>query len=136
MDDININNKTAVVDKPAPSVGPSSSPIGLGHQKEQEPSSSTDIQPSQSEIKLHEEIKEAGVEKISDTPHLTEDAKVVGIEHAGESTPVQTQSLGTVKLPMSDKEARQIIKTIKPDNSIFGLAILVLKYVKRTMLRK
>lgn len=121
----NTNNKTG--EQPVPSV---SSPVGLGRQKEQEPSSVADIQLSQPEIELHEKVEKAGVEVVRDTMLLTKEHEAVGIQHAAESTPVHTKPLGTVKLPMSEEEALKTIKTTRNTDSRHWLAVLIEKICK------
>lgn len=92
----NTNNNTAVGNK-ASFVG-APSPVGLS-QKEQAPISqdvgpSEFITSSETEPRLDREVREAGVEQVSDRFPLTEEHKAVGIQHAPESTPFPSQPSG------------------------------------------
>ena len=153
MDDTNNkvtdNNQTVVSDqqvrqpvspvqdqKVVPVVTPT--PVSLP-QKEQAPiisDTSKDqgaelIKPSEPEPNIPQEVKDVGVEAVKETPQLTEEHKVAGIEHAKESTPVSTQPLAKVKLPMSEEEALKIIKTTKNSDSKHWLAVLIEKIYKQ-----
>jgi len=127
MDDT--NGKTGVRDQVVPP-----SPIGLA-QKEQAPPPispkvtsevSAIIEPSEKEPPISTEVREAGIEEVSERLPLTDEHKAIGIEHAGESTPVDTQP----KLPMSENEALKIIKTTKNSDSKHWLAVLIEKIYK------
>lgn len=110
--------------KPTP-VAPSS-PVGLA-QKEQEPSSVADIQPSQPEIELHKEVEKAGVKVVSGEPRLTEKHKKLGIEHAGELTPFPTI---TAQQQMTEDEVKEELKHGDKTNSRHWLAVLIEKIYK------
>ena len=117
-DQTNQQNQPVQDQKSAPFATPA--PVSLP-QKEQAPvisDASKDqaaelIKPSEEEPKIPQEVKEAGVEAVSEKPYLTEEHKALGIKHAKEGTPVSTQPSGIVKLPMSENEALKIIKTTK-----------------------
>lgn len=107
MDTTSINNNTAVVDKKGASIG--SSHVG-SVQKERVPISPKVVSEISEIIKASEEtpsvpteVKEAGIEEVSDRLTLTDEHKALGIQHAGESTPVSTQPSGVVSL----EEVRQ-----------------------------
>ena len=110
-------------------------PIGLP-QKEQAPIVEKGavapevITPSEPEPKIDQEVKEAGVEKVSDKLTLTDEHKALGIEHAKESTPVATKTLDTIKLPMSEEETLRTIKTTSKSDSKHWLAVLIEKIYK------
>lgn len=88
---------------------------------------SQNTQPQQDQnVTTPREVKEAGVEEVSDRLPLTDEHRAVGMEHAGESTPVDTQP----KLSMSENEALKIIKTTKNSDSKHWLAVLVEKIYK------
>lgn len=53
------------------------------------------IKPSEVELQISQEVKEAGVEVVSQKPIIKPGVQV---EHAKESTPVQTQPMGIVQL--------------------------------------
>lgn len=103
----NTNDKTRS-NQPVPSSQPvaQSSSVGLV-QKEQEVPISSSVQSEISEIikaseegpHVSKEVREVGVKKVSDRFPLTKEHTGVGIQHAGESTPVQTQPSGLVKIP-------------------------------------
>lgn len=134
----NTNNKTGVGNQAVTSNQPigQSSAVGLA-QKEQAPISSKVasevseiIEASEKAPRISAEEREAGVEQVSDKLRLTEEHKAVGIEHAKESTPVATQPLGIVKLPMSEEEVLKTIKTTSKSDSKRWLAVLVEKIYK------
>ena len=115
-------------------------PVSLP-QKEQAPIISKDleaelIKPSEPEPKIPQEVKDAGVEAVKETPHLTDEHKALGIEHAKESTPVLTAPLGKVKLPITEGEALNIIKTTKVSDSKHWFAVLIEKIYKQLRLMR
>lgn len=111
-------NVVNVVDEPE-------SPAG-SLQKEHE-----SIFASEQEPKLHAEVIEAGVEKVSKMP-MTSDHERVGIKLAKESVPVQTAPSGAVQLPLTKQQAKSILKAHKKvTDSILWLAILVLRQLKK-----
>lgn len=130
MDNTNTNNKTAVIDKQVPSAG---SPVG-SVEKEQAPINpkveSQIIKASEEGPIIPKEVRDAGVEQVSDMPPLTDEDKIVGIGYSGESNPVHTQPLGMVKLPMSEEEALKTIKTTSNTDSRHWLAVLIGKIYK------
>lgn len=86
---------------------------------------------SEPEPKLHAEVIETGVEKVSEMP-LTYDHERIGIKLAKESVPVQTAPSGIVQLPLTNKSAKSILKAHKKvTDSILWLAILVLRQLKK-----
>lgn len=108
-------------------------------EKEQEPVPSVSssfswgehIKPSQPELHVSSELKEAGVETIEERPLLTPEDHAVGIQHVKETTPVITQPTGAVALPMTAQQAQQTLKLHKKiTESIVWLASLVLKQFK------
>ena len=140
MDDTNNNltnnNQNAgqvapVVTPVVPPVPPVSLP-----QKEIAPILSKDkteelITRSEEEPKILQEVRDAGVEAVSDKPHLTKEDKLVGLDHAKESTPVKTSPSGNIKLPMTEKEALNIIKTTRKSDSRHWFAVLIEKIYKQ-----
>ncbi len=90
------------------------------------------IKPSEKKPEIHPEIAEAGIKEVSELPELKEDHKKAGIELAKESTPVSTEPLGIVELPMTQTQASNIVKKNKDaTNALVWLAILVLKQIKK-----
>lgn len=90
------------------------------------------VKPSEKEPEIHPEIAEAGIKETSELPELKEDHKKAGIELAKESTPVSTEPLGIVELPMTQAQASNIVKKNKDSaNALVWLAILVLKQIKK-----
>lgn len=127
------NDKTVVTSRQPVT---QSSSVGLA-QKERVPISpkiaseiSEIIRASEKEPSVPKEMREAGVEEVSDRFPLTREHTDFGIQHAGESTPVHTQPLGTVKLPMSEEEALKTIKTTSNTDSRHWLAVLIEKIYK------
>ena len=102
-------------------------PVGSSVVKEHEPETVTvePIQPSETEPSLDKEVSEAGVEKVSESPQLSEDQKQAGIAYAKEATPVSTTPSGNIVLPMTEEEAIKIIKTTDASDSKHWLAILI-----------
>lgn len=89
------------------------------------------IQPSEPELKLHPEVSEAGIEKISSNFQLSDEHHKVGIRHSGESLPVSTQSSGLVQFSITKKEAIKIAKNNGITDSIKWLAISILRQIKK-----
>lgn len=92
------------------------------------------IQPSENiEPAITPEVAEAGVEVVSERPPLPDAAQKLGVTHAKESTPVQTQPTGQVQLPMTKQQAHQTLKLHKKvTDSIVWLAFLILRQFKIT----
>ncbi|PIP74557.1 MAG: hypothetical protein CO135_04015 [Candidatus Levybacteria bacterium CG_4_9_14_3_um_filter_35_16] len=102
-------------------------------QKEAEPiaQKETFVKISEEEPIIHPEVKEAGVEKVSDKLRLEEEHLKAGIEHAKESTPVKTEPSDEVSFPMTTQKANEIVKSKKSiKNSILWLATSVLRQIK------
>ena len=100
-------------------------PVATAH-KESEPISVVSpeapveyIKPSEVvEPEIHQEVAEAGVEAVSETPHVTQQHQAIGITPAKESVPVQTQPTGVVQLPQTQQEAMHLLKKERdPKNS-------------------
>lgn len=86
---------------------------------------------SEPETKLHAEVIEAGVEKVSEMP-INSDHEKAGIKLAKESVPVKTSPSGIVRLPLTTKQAKSILKAHKKvTDSILWFAILVLRQIKK-----
>lgn len=128
------NANKAAVDNQVTSVG-ANNPVGLA-QKEQAPPISPKvkleiskiIEASGKEPEIPTEVREAGVEQVSDGLPLTDEHKAVGIEHAKESTPFPTQPSGLVNVPAID-EAKRDLK-ISPVYSVRWLAELRKRVLK------
>lgn len=122
------------VQQASPSIQMPSQPVG-SVQKEQAPAVYQEhvqtekaeeyLKQSEVEPSLHPEVADAGVE-ISNA-QAAPLAKQANIEPAKESVPVVTMPSGSVKLPMTEKEALKIIKTTSVKDSKHWLAVLVEK---------
>ncbi len=89
------------------------------------------LTPSEQEPTLHEEVKEAGVEKVSQHPELTPEDKKAGLEASKEATPVVTQPSGAVKLPMTAQEAENAVKHYSITDSAKWLGKLILMVLSK-----
>ena len=134
MDD----QKQPVVPVPVPVSTPAEpviAPVGSTH-KEQEPIVSvapTEImQPTEKEAQLSPEVKEAGVETVAEVPDLTLSDKNAGLTLAKESVVHPTIPSGVVML--SDEEVISAVKQKKSGNSIFYLALLILKSAHKKLI--
>jgi hypothetical protein len=76
------------------------------------------------------EVAEAGIKETSQTPSLTKEHFNVGIKHSAESTPVQRESTGQVKLPMTQNQAEQQAKG-NTDDATTWLANFILRFLKK-----
>lgn len=104
-------------------------PIGISNSREH-------IRPTEHSIELDKEVKEAGVEAVSEEKQLTLEDKKAGLELAKESTPVPTQPTQTIKLPMSPQEAIQTAKSNDVGSAKVWLANLVEKVLKMSKANK
>lgn len=95
---------------------------------------SSEITPSEHEPNLHPEVKEAGVEVISETPRITVEHQKAGIELAKESVPVKTQPTGSITLTPS--QAQRLSKSGNVNDSISWLAKLLIKHFKKINILK
>jgi hypothetical protein len=110
-------------------------PVGIS-QKEVEAVPVGDyIVPSETAPKIEKEVAEAGVKEVGQAPQLTEEHFRTGIKHAAESTPVQTEPTGAVKLPMSQSEAEQQAKG-STDDAATWLANFILRLLKKMRVGK
>lgn len=104
--------------------------------EEDEDVSSVGVTPVPSEAlpELHPEVKEAGVEvsiEHHEKPHLTDEHKAVGIEHAPVNAPVSTQPTLNIVLPLPEQKAQEVARKDKNiSDSILWLAFLVLKRLR------
>lgn len=106
---------------------------------------------SEQEPILHPEVRNVGVEKVSQEPQLTTEHEKIGITPSFPTPP--TELTGKVKLPtdeLSEDEAREIVKKGEGSDlevakhfegiyhapSILGLAIIKLKELSRKLLRQ
>lgn len=137
MDDQSQNQPSVVPVVPQPQAGPVQvSPISPP-QKEQQPVVSAApqeelIKPSETEPVVYPELSEIGVEKVSEAPKLSVEDQTAGLSLASESTPVVTKPTGAVQLPMTEREAKQVLKMHKKiADSIVWMATLIIKHFKR-----
>ncbi|MCL5010504.1 MAG: hypothetical protein M1289_02780 [Patescibacteria group bacterium] len=89
------------------------------------------IRPSEPELSISDEEKEAGAEGVSQYPKLSEEHAKIGIRHAGEGVPASAVPSGMVQLPMDSQKATGILRMHKKvSESIVWLAELVLRQIK------
>jgi len=84
--------------------------------------------------KIEQELKEAGVEAVSETPKLTEVHEKIGVKLSPESSKpnLENEPSSTQSMPISQASAQQIVKTNKNiKDSILWFAILMLKNFKK-----
>lgn len=112
--------------------------VGLP-QKEQEPlavweQSKRDLieqAPLEKGPEVDQELAEAGIEKVHDKPHLTLEDKKAGIRLAKESVEVKTASSGLVNMPLTEEEAKRVLKVHKKiSDSVVWLAAEIVKQFK------
>lgn len=110
-------------------------PIVTGQQyKEQEPAVKTEtavLEDMIPEIQITPELREFGVEKVSDRINLPADVKKMGVEALGPSQPILSPT--QVTLPISDDKVLQG-KRAKIMSSLFWLTIWCIKQLKRAHL--
>lgn len=119
--------------------------------KETGPSNSSYVLASESEPKLNEDVKSAGVETVSQDLNLTKEHTDVGIKPSFPKPEVKLTE--NVQLPtdkLTEEQAREIVKQgegseldvgkhfdgIYHAPSILGLAVLKLKELSRKLLRQ
>jgi alpha-glucosidase (family GH31 glycosyl hydrolase) len=76
------------------------------------------VRPSEEEIKLGVEVKNAGLVANTDKPKLDVVHEQIGVKVSAESTPVNIIPTGNITLPMSEEEAD---KTLKIKQSKFNV---------------
>jgi len=105
--------------------------VGLAHQKESEPRGSP-------EVGLHEEEVKKAVKEVGQRPNLTEEHARIGVQHAGESVPVDTNTLGVGKFPTILPTIEEVKENLTQpiSNSARWLAELGRKILKRFRLWK
>lgn len=79
---------------------------------------SENIKPSEPEIKVNEQLRNIGIVANTDKPKLDEVHEQIGVKASAEASPVVTQPIGKVALPMSEEEVDQ---TLKMGQSKFNL---------------
>jgi len=65
---------------------------------------------SETQPQVEQELKDIGVEARTDKIELDKTHERIGIAHAPVDTPVNTDSIGTVQLPMTEEEAQGVMK--------------------------
>lgn len=89
------------------------------------------IKPSEPELVIHPELTRVGVEQVSELPTLTAEQEEIGIRLAKEAVPVPQAPTGIVQLPMTEQEAKKVVRLHKKiTESILWLARLVLRQVQ------
>lgn len=145
MDDqVNLGNKTSGGDAGQTQVQPASAPqapvqqvpSGISINKEAGPAIMADVsevvKPTETEPVIEDkEVKEAGVETVTDVPKLTQEHIKAGINVSSQIAPVITFHTGLVKPPLTEEEAKKILKLHKKiGNSVVWLATEVLRQFK------
>lgn len=90
---------------------------------------STEVAPS-----ISQEVKEAGVEVVTDTPELTLTDQNAGISLAKESVVHPTAPTGAVHTPLTQEEAVSVIKTKNFRSSWFWRALSFLREMHKKAL--
>lgn len=107
-------------------------PVSSPH-KEGMPTVQTEhIKPAEIEPVIHPEVKEAGVETYTEKPVLDQEHVKIGVTHSPDSTSVPTQPSGIINLPLTERQATNVVKVHKKvSDSVTWLAVLVLRQIKR-----
>lgn len=88
------------------------------------------IAPSETSPIIEKEVADAGVKETGQAPRLTEEHFKTGLKHAAESTPIQTEPSGIVKLPMTQSQAQEQTKG-NTDDAATWLATFILRLLKK-----
>lgn len=86
------------------------------------------MKPSEAEPQVDQELTDFGIEAKKDAPNVTDEHRDV-IDHAKQFTPVPSGSSNSVKLPMSEDEVTDKLKTGQDDDSGKWLAGLIKKII-------
>jgi len=79
---------------------------------------------------IEPELREAGIEQVSETVELPQPVSVsTGMTHAGSTTPVSSQQTLTVKIPLTDDQIKKALHQ-KIYDSILWLAYWCIRQVK------
>jgi len=91
------------------------------------------IQPTEAEPEVPAEVAEAGVESVAshERPHIPDQAKQVGMTHAGPTHPVSSEPTLGIAMPTSVKQAEQALKATKANDSRSWLLSVMLKLLKK-----
>lgn len=113
-------------------------PVGTFN-KETSPISESLIRPTEAHPRIHSEVREVGVETVSEKPEIKEEHKKAGIEHAKEETPVKTEPSASVVIPdapMTQQKAQQILKQNRNSaSSLLWMAMAVIRQIKKKGIR-
>lgn len=88
------------------------------------------IKLTDTEPQIDQDLEELGIEAKKENPDLTNEHKQAGIGYAKETAPVSSQPTGAVKLPMSEEEVADTLKTGQDDDSGKWLAGLIQKIIR------
>lgn len=86
--------------------------------------------PTDTEPQISAELKDLGVETKSEKPELTPEHKELGVDHVGSNITVSVHAPASVKLPMTEEEIADRLKTGQDDDSGKWLAGLIQKIVR------
>jgi len=124
---------------------PQVTPTGTVNKEVEAAPTSDFIKPSETVAIKDREVAEAGIVEAEREIKLEEAHEKMGVRLSAESTPVKTEPTSKVQLPMDEKEAGKFAKKGPGHNfnlekffegvffadSVYGLAILMLKHLKR-----
>lgn len=88
------------------------------------------IIPSEAEPRIDKEVIEAGVEKVNQAPELTNEHFKIGVQHSAETTPVQREPKGFVKLPIDQGEANVLAKGNISDSKTWWASLIKMIFKK------
>lgn len=95
------------------------------------------LKASEVEPDLENELKQVGVESITEKPALNKEHEQIGVRHAKEATPVHTEPKGLVNLPIPVARAEEVVKTHKKvSESILWMAKTVVRQFKKGTVKK
>ncbi len=101
-----------------------------GVNKEHEVSGGNFIRASEPEHVLDQEVREIGVQTVSDKPNLTDVHSQVGISHSLQNTDPVTKNPKTIEFPLNDSEVGGLLQNKDEKSSAYWLAVLIDKVKK------
>jgi hypothetical protein len=114
---------------------PAAPASSIGMHKEMEVPVSDFIKPSEEELVLEKELREAGAETVSEKAPLTKDHEDIGIKHSLENTQPNLQASDSVTFPLTNPQIENIVKKGNTGSSGYWLAILI-KKLKKAIFRR
>lgn len=101
-----------------------------GVSKEHEISGGNFIRASEPEHVLDQEVKEAGVQTVSDKPNLTDAHTQIGVSHSLQNTDPVAKNPKTIEFPLNDREVGGLLQNKDEKSSAYWLAVLIDKVKK------